>query len=159
MPGCVLHVGGKSFNPDTFLDHSKIQAYSIWHIGEPISKRRPDPARVYKNSGFKCDVSPDDRTLRKQIKVAEAFLIRYRADFLLIAAQPGVEFCDLDFGYYCRIGEPNPRHGNSVVAMQGEYLPNSFLRLAGEMGVGVALSLYPDPEEDEDSSTSISSLP
>jgi hypothetical protein len=150
MPGCILRVGGRSFPPDEFLAGSGLRAYDIWHVGDPVKRRRPDPQRVYNNSGFNSHVSEADGMLRQEVEDAEAFLARYREDFLRLAADPHVEFCDLDFGYYCRLGQGNAVHDKSVVCVQGEYLPNSFLRLAGELRVGVALSLYPNSDGGEE---------
>lgn len=147
MPGCILRVGGKSFDPDAFLVRARLKACRTWHAGEPLNHRTPSSNRVFRNSGFQCDVSRNDGKFRQQAEDAEAFLARFRDDLLAVAEDPRVEFCDLDFAYYCRLGERKSPSNPSVVAVQGDYLPSSFLRLAGELRVGVALSLYPSPEQ------------
>jgi len=54
----------------------------------------------------------------------------------------GIEERQLDFGYDCRLHEPN-------IAMQGEYLPVELLLLAGSLSFGIALSLYPPDFEQQ----------
>lgn len=150
MPGCILRVGGRSFDPEALLNTLCLRANRTWRIGQPFSKSRRYPNRVHKNSGFQCDVSRAHGDLRQQMEEAEAFLSRHLADLSLIAANPQIEFCDLDFGYYCRLGKTRSRSAGPVVAVQGEYLPSSFLRLVGELRIGVALSMYPNPELNEE---------
>jgi hypothetical protein len=150
MPGCVLHIAGPSFDPDAFLKSCTLQPYKIWHIGEPWNARRPRPDRVCQDSGFACRVSGANGDLRKQLRDAEEFLTKYHTQLLAVATNPTIKQRDLDFGYYCRLGT---RSGQSTMFMQGEYLPASFLELAGKLKIGVALSLYFSPESDEIEST------
>lgn len=135
MPGCVLRVCGTSFDPDAFLQGATLRPYTVWHRGEPQAKVGPWASRVHEHAGFCCDVSDVDGDLRGQLKDAEAFLKRYQDDLTRLAALATVEECQLDFGFTCRLGD--------AVVVQGEYLPVSFLLLAGQLKVAVALSLYP----------------
>ena len=135
MPGCVLRVGGKSFDPDAFLQVAKLHAYTVWHRGEAMAKTGPRASQMWEHSGFCCSVSDVDGDLHGQLRDAEAFLMRFENDLSLLTALPTVE-CQLDFGFDCRLGDEN-------VAVQGEYLPVSFLQLVGQLKVAVALSIYP----------------
>ncbi|HEY2587427.1 MAG TPA: hypothetical protein VGI81_16905 [Tepidisphaeraceae bacterium] len=155
MLGCYLKVGGRSFNPDAFLARARFTNFEIWRVGEPVKRRRPGPSRVYENSGFTCDVGMSDGVLKDQIRDAQAFLVRHRDEFVALAADAAVEFADLELSYYCRLGSRAPGRGTRVLVVQGEYLPKSFLRLAGDLGVGVALSLYPNPNDHEDEDESL----
>lgn len=42
----------------------------------------------------------------------------------------------LDFGYYLRLD-------GQRVLVQCDFLPSELLKLAGELGIGIELSLYP----------------
>ena len=135
MPGCVLRVGGESFDPDAFLQVTTLNAYSVWHCGEAMAKTGPRASQVWEHSGFCCKVSDVDGDLRGQLRDAEAFLMRFQIDLVHLTALPTVK-CQLDFGFDCRLGDED-------VAVQGEYLPVSFLQLVGQLKVAVALSIYP----------------
>jgi hypothetical protein len=112
----------------------------VWHRGEAVAEVGPRASQVCENSGFCCDVSKVEGDLRGQLEDAEAFLTQFRDDLERLTALPTVEECQLDFGFDCRLGEE--------VAVQGEYLPVSFLQLAGQLKVAVALSLYPTVSSD-----------
>jgi hypothetical protein len=135
MPGCVLHVTGKDFNPDVFLGASSLTAYKVFHRGEPKAKVGPRAKKFWEYSGFSSDVSKVDGDLRGEIADAIEFLMRHREDFIRIQLSNEVDDCRLDFGIYSRID------GNIVV--QGEWIPVEFSALVGELGVGVAISIYP----------------
>lgn len=134
MPGCVLHVAGTEFDPDAFLQTSSLRPYSVWHRGEPVSRKGSGASRTFQASGFSCDVSKIYGDLRGQITDAVQFLSTHRADFERLAVLDTVRDCRLDFGYDCRLDED--------IFVQGEYLPVEFLALVGQLRVAVALSLY-----------------
>lgn len=135
MPGCVLHVCGKLFDPDIYLKNSQLQPYHVWHRGEAMIKSESHAKRMYEHSGFSCDVNTADGDLRSQLKDAETFLTQFNDDLKRLTALPTIEECQLDFGFDCRLG--------NGVAVQGEFLPVSFLSLVGQLNIAVALSLYP----------------
>lgn len=135
MPGCILRVVGEFFNPDTFLRDSTLQAYKVWHHGDAVAEVGPRASRIWEHSGFCCDVSKVDSDLRRQLCDAESFLRLFQKELTNLTALPTVDECQLDFGFSCRL--------NDDVAVQREYFPVSFLQLAGQLKVSVALSLYP----------------
>jgi hypothetical protein len=135
MPGCVLRVGGTNLDPNSFIPTTLLHPYRRWQRGEPMAKSGRRAQLAHKDGGFCCNVSDVDGDLRGQLKDAEAFLVLHRSDFELIASNPLIEECQLDFGFDCRLGDN--------VFVQGEYLPVSFLQLVGQLRVAVALSLYP----------------
>lgn len=136
MPGCVLRVVGEFFDPDAFLQGAILDAYMVWHRGQAMAEIGPRASQVWECSGFCCHVSEVDGDLRGQLRDAEAFLRRFQNDLAHLATLPTVNECRLDFGFDCRLGDDH-------VAVQGEYLPVSFLQLAGQLNVAVALSIYP----------------
>lgn len=145
---CVLRASGSGFTPEDYLRSSGLSPYQVYHRGEPRSPRsRPDGPR-FEESGFKASVS--DRgwsDLPGQIEDAIDFLRRHRDALERLRAAPGIEDVRLDFPYHLRID------GETVWA-QFDYLPPTLLALAGALGVGIELSLYPpgrdpvDPEAD-----------
>jgi hypothetical protein len=87
-----------------------------------------------------CDVSSADGVLADQVIDAIAFLRRHYDDLVRLGGVPDVEAISIDFGYDCRID------GETVV-VQFDYLPPELLRLVGELGIGIDLSLYPKSRE------------
>lgn len=141
MPGCVLHVTGSQFDPDEFLATSQFRAYGVWRAGEPMWATGSRSNRRHEWSGFSCDVSTVNGDLRGQVKDALEFITQYYAEFEKLAGDHRVEDCRLDFGITCRLGR-------NRIAMQGEFLPVSFLRLVGAFGIAVAISIYPPLSEE-----------
>jgi len=76
--------------------------------------------------------------IRDQAKNVVRFMEEHMADLLKLVAWVGVEDAHLDFGHDCRLH-------NDGVAMQGDYLPARLVKLAGELGLAIMLSLYPTP--------------
>ena len=145
MPGCYLQIVGAEFDPESFLPGSSLQAYDVWHQGEPMAATGPRSLRFHETSGFRCNVSDVcnvgdlDRELDGQIDDAIAFLSTHHESLVALANDPNVEDRRLDFGFHCRLDQEN-------VSVQGEWLPAPFLQLVGELRIGVALSLYPAPD-------------
>ena len=135
MPTCVLRVVGTNLDPDIFVPTTTLRAYRQWRRGDPMATTGRRAHLRHEAGGFCCDVSSVDGNLREQVRDAEAFLLVHHSDFELIASTTAIEECQLDFGFDCRLGE--------TVAVQGEYLPVSFLALVGQLRIAVALSLYP----------------
>lgn len=138
MPGCILHVAGPEFSPESFLANSQFRPYKIFHRGEPLAKTGRLASKVFESSGFRCDVSEIYGDLTGQVKDAIRFLSQHSADFERLASDDAVTDCRLDFGYVCRL--------NDEICRQGEYLPVEFLALTGKLKVAVALSLYPSSQ-------------
>jgi hypothetical protein len=136
MPGCYFKVAGTRFDPDAFLATTALNPYNIWHSGEPVAKVGPRSNRIHEWSGFVCNVSDVDGDLSLQIEDAVKFLDKHKADLVKLAVDPTVEDCRLDFGFDCRVGQED-------VVVQGEWLPVELLKLAGDLKVNIALSIYP----------------
>lgn len=139
---CVLRVAGERLDPDTFLASSSLKPYAVHRRGEPLAPVGRRSQQRHEMSGFKCDVS-DAASLKIQIQDAIAFLKLHHADLVKLANDGGVEVSQLDFGYQCRLGDG--------VAIQGECLPPEILSLAGQLKIGIALSLYPTSNYPADS--------
>ena len=135
MPGCVFHVSGADFNPDEFLVGSSLRPYKVWHRGD----RRTRKGKLCEHSGFSLDVSEIDGQLCGQREDAIVFLRKHQSELSRLASFPGVDDRHLDFGYHHR-----------DAAVQCDYLPPELLALAGSLGIGIELSLYPAPSDKTD---------
>ncbi len=142
---CVLRVSGEQFDVDEFMRDSNLSPYQIFHKGE---RRFPESSRnktCFDVSGLKIDVSKrewDD--LPGQIDDAISFLRRFHDELERLVGFPNVEDVRLDFPYELRIG----RLG---IVGQCDYLPSTLLREAGNLGIGIELSLYPAGDETDES--------
>jgi hypothetical protein len=126
MPGCVLRVGGKAFDVDSFLASSTFEPCKVWHLGE--SKRPSRPAAA--DSGFNLVVS-DAGPLDAQVREVIEFLGRNREELRRLNEFPGVEEPILDFGILHR-----------EVAGQFDRLPPELISLAAEFQMGIEVSRY-----------------
>lgn len=132
---CTLVARGKHFDVESFLARTKLplKKAHCWIRGTQFftSKRR------YLDSGFSEWVSHDRwDNLRAALRDVLKYLRKHRAELLKLKRTKGVESIDLDFGFNSRVGTKN-------VAVQGEYLSPDLLMLAGELNMGIALSIYP----------------
>ncbi len=127
MPGCVLRASGDRFLPHEFLARSSFNACNVFLIGEPRGS-----ASVWSTSGFTVEVSAaSGEELEKQIADAIVFLRQYRAELNRLADVDGLEDVRLDFGV-----------NRKSVFVQTSYLPPELLLLAGELKVGIEISIY-----------------
>ncbi len=98
--------------------------------------RRRKPS-LHQDSGFSEWVSRDRwDDLGAAIKDVLKFLQTHKKELEKLKRARGVEHIMLDFAY-------NSRLGTKGFAVQGEYLPVELLQLAGQLNIGIGLSLYP----------------
>jgi len=132
---CVLRVAGKDFDVDSHLARSGLTAYKVFRAGEPRSTSRPE--KRHEMSGFRVHVSrhkPDD--LPAQIQDAIAFLKEHSNGIAALRSAQGVEDMRLDFAVDLRIDR-------ETTMAQFEYFPPELVSLAGALGLGLELSVYP----------------
>lgn len=131
MTGCVLRVLGENFIPCDFLAGSCLPVSRIFRKGEvPIGRSKPSAI-----SGFNCDVSASDANFPEQLMAAQAFLEHYSSELARVASFPGVDQFFLDFSHECRL--------SALVIAQQDFLPRDFLRIAGDLGLSICLTLLP----------------
>lgn len=138
MAGCVLHVVGRTFDPNPVLASLSLLPYAVFRKGDKFFPDDPRNEKSYESGGFKCLVSSVDDDLSRQVKDAIDFLTQHYDDLRQLAPDPAIETKHLDFGYACRLD-------NQRCCVQCDYLPPELLRLCGELGIGIELSLYPPP--------------
>jgi hypothetical protein len=137
MPGCCLTAIGSNFDVDAFMSHSAWRDFaSIHHRGE-ATHLITQP--VQQHSGLSFGISDlDEDELEPQVRDAMEFLRRERDEIQRLAAFPGVELLEFRMGLFWR----------RDTLCQFHTLPGEFLRLAGEVGVAVTLSIYAVSEDE-----------
>jgi hypothetical protein len=138
---CVLRVSGKHFDVDGQLASSGLTPYRVFRAGEPRWSSRPNGER-HEVSGFTVDVSSASwASLAGQASDAVTFLKKHSDELTILRAAPGVEDMRLDFPVDLRIDR-------KTVMAQFDYFPPELVSLAGALGLGLELSIYPvDLEE------------
>jgi len=117
-------------DPDALLRTTGLSAFRVDRKGEPRLLKSHGP---FAHSAVHVDVSDAEFSdLAKQIEDAVAFLEVHAAALRSATAFPGVEQATLDFAVESR-----------EVAIDSKYLPPDLLRRAGQLGIGVEISLYP----------------
>lgn len=137
---CVLRASGAAFQPEAFLRASKLVPCAVFHKGEPRSRGTRDSDRREK-AGFTVDVSASWLDLPAQVSDACAFLDEHRDDMARLA--DGIEDLRLDFPVTLRIDREE-------VWAQFHFLPHALVSRAGELGLGLELSVYPAAADDVD---------
>ena len=134
---CVLRAAGADFEPDVFLADSALPPTKVYRIGEPrLPRSKPDGPK-HDTSGITFSVSDAPWSdLSAQIADAETFLEAHRTEIERLASAYGVSDLVLDFPVELRVD------GASVFA-QFDRFPASLVRLAGQLGLALELSIYP----------------
>ncbi len=140
MPGCVLHVVGQAFDPEPILAGLTLRPYDVFLRGHKCFPNDPQSEEVHDVGGFKCDVSSVDDDLAGQVHDAITFLKQHFNDFALLTSVAAIDTKCLDFGYACRLDGEH-------CCVQYDHLPAELLRLCGELGISIELSLYPPTQK------------
>ena len=136
------------FDVDAFWAASPWQEYTdeVYHRGTPTNHSTKP---LFEQSGFCFGISDyEEHGLEQQIQDSIEFLTEDRTELERLAAFPGVDEMVLNIGLFWW----------SDTICQTHELPPELLRLAGEFGVAVALSIYgvdrdrPTVQEGEDPS-------
>jgi hypothetical protein len=124
---CVLRADGDSFEPREFLLLSTLDPCNVFRKGE-----RKSETTTWHSSGLTVPVSEcefDD--FEGQIRDAISFLTVHKDELWRLRSFPGVDEVELDF----------PVHRRDVF-VQSQSFPSELVALAGELGLGLELSIY-----------------
>jgi hypothetical protein len=124
------------FDVDAFLAASSFEPDNVFHRGQRGRILRGKPCSV---TGFTIQISEGFGQLRGHTEAATDFLREHEMELARLSRYPGVAEVYLDFGYDRR----------PEAAVQCDYLPPELLGLAGSLGIGIVLSLYPSSNESE----------
>ena len=134
---CVLRVSSNNSDLAPFIAKSRLPIYQSHRRGEMQTSGRK--RKAHEDFGFEAEVSGCVFSdLPGQIADALHFLQRHEAELRELRAEYSIDNLRLDFPYWLRIGE--------TTIAQSDYLPPSLLSIAGSLGVGIELSLYPRSE-------------
>jgi hypothetical protein len=137
---CVLRVSGTEFDADKYSALSALKVCGIFHRGEPRFSSKPD-GKIRDFSGFNVSVSDASwERINEQVNDAIAFLKENKEALMMLRAAPGVEDMDLDFAVDLRIDRIN-------IVAQCDYFPPDLVSLAGAIGLGIEISIYPQDLE------------
>jgi hypothetical protein len=127
---------GDAFDVDAFLASSSLEPDDVFHRGQPGRVLHTKPCSV---TGFAIQISEGFGRLREHTDAARDFLREHELELARLSRCHGVAEMCLDFGY-----DRCPE-----AAVQCDYLPPELLALAGSLGIGIELSLYPASGEAE----------
>jgi len=93
--------------------------------------------KPYGYAGFQTWVSRGKfNDMPGQVAAAIRFLRRHRGELRRLRSEFKTKEMTLDFGYNLRIGTDG-------IAIQWDFLPPTLITLAGELGIGIEMTLYP----------------
>jgi len=134
---CVLRVAGREFDVDAYIKRGALVPSAVYRRGEARFPTLPR-ARTSSKSGFNIVVSKRPfADFAGQVRDAVTFLEKERRAIQALRRRNGVEGATLDFGV--------ERRPEAVVQVQ--VFPEQLVRLAGQLGVELALSFYPEPDQ------------
>jgi hypothetical protein len=139
---CVLRVFSKRKTLSDFLADARIPYYSSHDKNTPQPYGR-EKGMPFGEAGFQSVVSKkpfDD--LPGQIRDAIRFLRRHKADLTRLRDEFKVREMRLDFPIHLRMGYQD-------IVVQRDYFTATLLHLAGELGIGIALTIYPPPRPEK----------
>lgn len=132
---CVLRAYGDEFDVDAFLAESPLEPCSVIRRGTRESSKSKRPPPDY--SGFHVGVCDASWTgVSAHIEGLFAFFRKNSSELARLKSYPGLETIYVDVPVGLRLGSPD-------VAVQGEIFPPNLVELAGRLGVGLGISLYP----------------
>ena len=135
MP-CNLVILGKNFDIDAFLVKSKLRGFTKIYKGEPRFKSKPEGQKVEHSSIAIQTSKANFHELDKQIKDTIRYLKRHKDKLCYIKQFKEIDVALLDFGINLRIDRKK-------VLLQSDRFPSELLKLAGELGLDIELSIYP----------------
>jgi len=133
---CILTISGRNFDVDAFVNKSKLRPYKKSYKGQPKFKSKPDGEKL-SFSLLSIETSKADfNNLKKQIADTIRYLKRNKDKLAHIDLTKEIEHAVLDFGIDLRID-------NKKILIQSDKFPNELLKLAGDIGLDIELSIYP----------------
>jgi hypothetical protein len=130
MPGCILRVSGSTKIVRAFTARTSLPVCAVFIHGEPVSS---GTKRLVKGSGFNVTVGRAKGSLAAQVRSAMRFFNNH-----------AIELRRMEAAF--KRGSPVLDFGLSVFENQFVHsyrLPPAFLKLAGQHGFHVRISLYP----------------
>ena len=133
---CVHRVAANRKTLSDFLSETRFP-YCDEHDKTTLQRFGRDKGKPYGYAGFQTWVCKGKWSdMPGQVSCAIRFLRRHRDELRRLRSEYKVRDITLDFPYCLRIGKNN-------VAIQWDGLPAKLISLAGELGIGIVMTLYP----------------
>ena len=132
MFGCYFRATGDDFDVDLFGSTSSLIPDDVFHRGERIDDKGNVTGKPHQTSGFNIVIGKVFGKLKPQIDDAQKFLEQNQGELLRLVKFPNVTDSRLVFAY-CP----------GTTANVCEYFPPKLISMAGSLGVGIELSVYP----------------
>lgn len=133
---CILTFSGRNFDVDVFIDTTKLLPYRKSYKGQPKLKSKPNGEKLTHSSlSFEASKADFDN-FKKQIADTIRFLKRNYNKLARVVLVKGIDHAVLDFGIDLRIDRKK-------VLLQSDTFPSELLKLAGDLGLDIELSIYP----------------
>jgi hypothetical protein len=133
---CVLRVSANRKTLSDFLSETRFP-YCYEHDKTTLRRFGRDKGKPFRYAGFQTWVSNKEwNDMPGQVSDAIRFLRRHRDHLKRLRSEFKAQDIILDFPYYLRIGKDD-------VVIQGDFLPPALISLAGELGIGIEMTLYP----------------
>ncbi len=133
---CILNISGQNFDVDNFLTESKLRPYRKSYKGQPKVKTKPEGDKLSRSSISIETSKADFDNFKKQIDDTTHYLKRNKNKLYHINLTKGIDTAVLDFGIDLRIDR-------KTILTQSDTFPNKLLKLAGDLGLDIVLSIYP----------------
>ena len=144
---CILRVSGNhNFRIDEYLTFSKLNAYSIYRIGEKRKHRMKLNSEFYETNGFQIEVSNAEFDDFDQQKSDANTFLKENFDSLSQMRAYGLK-SDNENSIYLDFAIENLYQDYYV---QTKFLEPEILKLAGSLNIEIALSLYEPASDDEE---------
>ena len=134
MP-CNLVILGKKLNIDSLIDEGKLDGFSKIYKGQPKYDSKPNGLKVeYSAIAIQTSKAGFD-DLDQQIIDTLRYLKRNKAKLTRVRKFKNIDIAFLDFGIKLRID-------NDKTHLQVDKFPNELLRVAGDIGLDIEISIY-----------------
>ena len=128
---CHLSITGAEFNPDEFINKSGLSVDKITYKGTPRYKTRKDSELIPYSYVAVCTSKAGFNEFEQQITETIEYLKENYNKLKIIADTPNVEYADLHFGV---------DYQDKFV--QSHYFKPELLKLCGELGLSIEISVY-----------------
>jgi hypothetical protein len=136
----MIRASGTDFDPDQFCFQSRLDPCELYHRGDlDFPESQPDGRRC-EHSGINIVASDAEfDEFDRQVDEAAAFLKGHHDELSRLRDFPGIEGITIDFGVE-----------HKDVYVECYRLSPELIRLAGELGMSIEISLYPVSDDGDE---------
>lgn len=136
----ILRASGKEFDVDAFIEDSSLLIDRVYRVGEPVFPASNPEGRKSVQSGLSVVASKVNfEDYKLQMKESFLFMRDHADELRRLVAFKGLHSVCIDFG--ANIYPPG---------WCSFYFPHQLMKMAGNLGIDLELSVYPcEPEDNE----------